>query len=370
MSVYKHARSPYYQYDFVVDGHRFHGSTKATSKKDALKAESDLREQRKKDAAARKKAGDAPVTLRDAANRYYLEVGQHHANFNTTFTDLKRLTGYFGDAKRLDAISDADVAALVAWRRAQTIHGRSEDKQGKPLPTVSPSTVNRSTTQLMKFIFARARRTWRCDLPAEPNWRAHMLKEPRERVRELDGAEAAALDAAVRDDYAPWFEFARLSGRRRNETLIKWADVNIFAKRITTTGKGGALISTPITPAIAAILKACEGQHETHVFTYVCRRPRKGQVKGKRYPITAEGAKTQWRRLKARAKVEDFRFHDIRHDVATKLLRATGNLKIVQRALNHADIKTTTKYAHVLDDEVAAALEQVAKSRKSISGVF
>jgi Phage integrase family len=53
------------------------------------------------------------------------------------------------------------------------------------------------------------------------------------------------------------------------------------------------------------------------------------------------------------------RFHDIRHDVGTKLLRDTGNLKLVRRALNHADIMTTTRYAHVLDEEVAEPLERV-----------
>jgi site-specific recombinase XerD len=31
--------------------------------------------------------------------------------------------------------------------------------------------------------------------------------------------------------------------------------------------------------------------------------------------------------------------------------------------LNHASIKTTTRYAHVLDDEVADAMERVAKLR-------
>jgi site-specific recombinase XerD len=62
--------------------------------------------------------------------------------------------------------------------------------------------------------------------------------------------------------------------------------------------------------------------------------------------------------------VTDFRFHDFRHDFATKLLRETRNLKLVQRALNHADIKTTTKYAHVLDDEVAAGLDAMQKSRR------
>jgi hypothetical protein len=36
----------------------------------------------------------------------------------------------------------------------------------------------------------------------------------------------------------------------------------------------------------------------------------------------------------------------------------------VQKALNHRDIKSTLRYAHVLDEDVAAAIEDVAKSRK------
>lgn len=48
---------------------------------------------------------------------------------------------------------------------------------------------------------------------------------------------------------------------------------------------------------------------------------------------------------------------------ASKLLRETGNLKLVQRALNHADLNTTSRYAHVLDEEVAEAMERVAVSR-------
>ncbi len=57
-----------------------------------------------------------------------------------------------------------------------------------------------------------------------------------------------------------------------------------------------------------------------------------------------------------------FRFDDLRHNLATKLLRQTGNLKLVQRALNHDDLKTTLRYAHVLDTEVAEALEHATES--------
>lgn len=52
-------------------------------------------------------------------------------------------------------------------------------------------------------------------------------------------------------------------------------------------------------------------------------------------------------------------FHTLRHTAATWILKKTNNLKITQQILGHADIKTTLKYAHILDDEKRKALESV-----------
>ena len=70
------------------------------------------------------------------------------------------------------------------------------------------------------------------------------------------------------------------------------------------------------------------------------------------------------KRHRARSAVTDFRFHDKRHDFATKLLRESRNLKLVQKALNHKNITTTLKYAHVLDDEVGDAIEAMQEKRE------
>ena len=191
------------------------------------------------------------------------------------------------------------------------------------------------------------------------------MAEPEERVRELHDHESNALDHAVRDDYAPWIEFVRLTGWRLNASLLRWSNVNWFAKTIVAVGKGGKKVTTPITPEIQSIIEPLKKHHEEWVFTFICRRSRDKQVRGKRYPITYEGAKSQWQRDRKLSGVVDFRFHDFRHDVATTLLRETGNLKLVQKALDHSDIATTARYAHVLDTEVSAALSRVAKSRNN-----
>jgi integrase len=57
------------------------------------------------------------------------------------------------------------------------------------------------------------------------------------------------------------------------------------------------------------------------------------------------------------AGVENFRFHDLRHTRATRILRATGNIHAAKEALKHRSIKTTLRYAHVTENDVRRALE-------------
>jgi hypothetical protein len=301
VSVYKGTKSPFYAYDFEIRGHRFYGSTKATNKKDAEQVERRLKAKARADIEALKRTGNGPLTLDVAAGRYWTEVGQHHADSAASYRYLAKLVGFFGKDRRLDEITDADVAALVTWRRSQTLKGRAKTKAGDLVAKVAPATVNRSAVEPLRKLFTRAKTTWRYQFPNEPNWRSHRLKEPEGRVRELDDNEEAALDAAMRSDYAPWIRFALLTGLRRAETLIRWSNVNWLTKTIMTVGKGGRAVATPITPAVTELLEPLRGHHPEFVFTYTAERTKGEQTKGRRYPITYEGGKTEWQRLMKRA---------------------------------------------------------------------
>lgn len=352
MSLYKDPRSPYWRFDFRLGGHRFYDSTKCTTKREAETVERAAREKAKRH-VTQIRAAATSLRLDDVAGTYWLEVGQHHVGADNTWRLLGYLIDFFGKDKLITDITDGDVAKLVAWRRGHRVR---EDG-----PLISPSTVNDTIEQLRK-LFTRAKMLG-VRFDHQPQWSKHLLTEPQERVRELVDDEAERLAAAARDDYAPLFLFARVTGLRLKECVtLRWDEVNWGTRQIQKLGKGGKLETVPITTAVREILWPLQEHHPEVVFTYIAQHSRDSYLQGERYPVTYSGVRTEWRRLRKRSGVTNFRFHDLRHDLGTKLLRQTGNLKLVQRALNHANIQTTTKYAHVLDSEVAEALERVTKS--------
>lgn len=367
MSVYKPSKSPFYHFDFQLGGRRFCGSTESTSRKEAEKFESAEREKAKRLIKATKRSRTS-LLIGDVVVRLWNEEAQYDAEPDATWKNLERLVGYFGEAKPLTDIDHAEAKKMVAWRRGHRVsrRGKRTKEQELALPLIANATVNRSAVAVLQRIFGFAKAE-RAVFDHEPNWTELYLPEPEERVRELMDDEVTSLDAAMRADYEGFFAFVRASGMRLKECVtLRWSEVNFGTKQIVRTGKGGRRVVFPITDAIREILWPLQGQHEEFVFTYVAvyGNKRLGIVRGQRYPLSYNGTKSVWQTIRRRANLSDFRFHDYRHDFGTKLLRDSGNLKLVQKAMNHRDIKSTLRYAHVLDEDVAKAVERVAKSRK------
>jgi len=346
-------RSPFWQYRFQIRNRKFFGSTKKTTRREAEKVEAAERE-RARALIAQAEHARTSLKLDDVAGRYWHEHAQHLAGAPNTWTHLGFVLDFFGKDKLITEITDDEVARLVAWRRGHRVPNGTR--------LISPFTVNHTVTTLRK-LFTRCK-LWRVRFEHEPKWTDHLLPEPVERVRELSDDEADKLDAAMRDDYRAFFDFARASGLRLEECFLRWSEVDWSARQIVKLGKGGKRVTKPITSDIRDILWPLRDHHPEFVFTYVCERGEHGRVKGERYPLTYGGVQTEWQRLRKRSGVVDFRFHDLRHDFATKLLRHSRNLRLVQKALGHASVKTTTRYAHVLDSDVAEAMESMESAGK------
>jgi integrase len=357
VSLFNPPRSPYWHFDFWHKGHRFHGSTETANRREAEKIEAAEREKAKATIAQLAKAKTS-LRLDDVAGRHW-QTAQHFASSRNTWKRLSLLIEFFGKDKLVPEIGDDDVRALIAWRRGHRDVRNRKNPQDCPL--IAPATVNLTIMQL-KTLFATLR-----PRVNEPTWRKLWLPVAQEHPRELMGDEGDRLEAATRDDYAPLFAFAMATGMRQSECLLRWSEVHWGAEQIRKVGKDGKLVTMPITSDIRELLWPLRGHHRDFVFTYVAVRTHRQWVKGRRYPITRAGLRAHWHRLRKVAGVTDFRFHDYRHDLATKALRATRDIRLVQKMLNHADIRHTLRYAHVLDTEVDEGFEQVAELRRKKS---
>ena len=68
-----------------------------------------------------------------------------------------------------------------------------------------------------------------------------------------------------------------------------------------------------------------------------------------------------WRRVRARAGLDDVRLHDLRHSYASRALALGESLPVIAKLLGHAQIQTTARYTHLTRDAVRDAAIRVAQ---------
>lgn len=140
------------------------------------------------------------------------------------------------------------------------------------------------------------------------------------------------------------------TGLRRGELFnLRWPDVNLQAKTITVVGEGAKTTETrhiPLNAEALATLEAWKKQSAPGGYVFP------GQD-GERMT----DVKTAWLELLKNAGMADFRWHDMRHDFASRLVMAGVPLNTVRDLLGHSDIKMTLRYAHLAPDSKAAAVD-------------
>ena len=79
-----------------------------------------------------------------------------------------------------------------------------------------------------------------------------------------------------------------------------------------------------------------------------------------RRTMTSRALQKMFSRVAKTAGVEGHTFHSLRHTFASHLYRASGNnLRLVQKQLGHASVRTTEIYADVLDGETEKAVNRL-----------
>ena len=141
-----------------------------------------------------------------------------------------------------------------------------------------------------------------------------------------------------------------LTGCRRNEILtLRWEDVHLDARELrlrdSKTGPRTVSLSQEAADVLAAIPRV---PHNPWVIP--------GTRPGQRLSSIFE----PWRRVRARAGLDDVRIHDLRHSYASRALALGESLPVIAKLLGHAQIQTTARYTHLTRDAVKDAATRVA----------
>lgn len=205
--------------------------------------------------------------------------------------------------------------------------------------------------------------SWAVDQEVIATNPALRVKKERARRRErfLSEKEAAALFDTLNEMEAeqkllPVFgdmiRLLLLTGARKTEIqALHWSEVDLtrgHANLPRERSKTGEKIISLNAPAVAILSKINHKQGLVFPSPVDSERP-------------ADGLQKAWERVRARAKLQNVRLHDLRHSFASFAVADGASMPLIAKALGHAQTTTTERYAHLGDDPVKRLSERVGR---------
>ncbi|MCD6039954.1 MAG: putative phage integrase [Gammaproteobacteria bacterium] len=209
------------------------------------------------------------------------------------------------------------------------------------------ATVNR-TLALIRSILRKAEREWEW-LEKAPVVR--MRKEDNKRIRWITVEEAEHLKSELPQHLADAMEFALHTGlRASNIVYLEWSEIDFnryHACIPAHKSKSGKAIAIPLNGNAMRVIKKQMGKHSQFVFSY------KGQ------PVTCFNTKAFRKALK-RARIKNFRWHDLRHTWASWHVQNGTSLQELQQLGGWANFEMVLRYAHLSSDHLRRAAERIS----------
>lgn len=319
MGLYR--RGKFYWFTIMQNGKRTQVSTKTDSKKIAdkiyAKVLTEIVEGRYFENI---KAQN--ITFKEMTQKY---LGKYQKQRDAT--SLNRLLPYFGE-KSLSEIT----TELVS------------DYRDERLKTVKPATVYQELA-LMRRMFNVARREWKWISSNAVADLSFSVGNKNARDRWLTFAEEKnLLDNATNPSWLrPLLVLALHTGMRRGEILrLMWQDIDFNRKLVTVQkSKNGEKRSIPMSKTLYNV--------------FVSQKVR--NISGSIFPIAVRSLRCAFSKALDKARIENFKFHDLRHTFATKLVQNGADLYKVKELLGHKTITMTMRYAHHCPESLRTSIE-------------
>jgi len=178
------------------------------------------------------------------------------------------------------------------------------------------------------------------------------VKPSRPRNRWLTFEEEERLVNAAASHLKPIIRFAVDTGGRRSELFrLDWRYVDLTNRRVTfIQTKNGEDRTVRLCERAYATLKALGPKSSGPVFTFG----------GK----ALKGIKSSFDTAREKAGIEDFRFHDLRHTFASRLVQGGVPLYNVMHLTGHKSLEMVQRYAHLSPEFQEAAIAVLDKRPK------
>jgi integrase len=175
-----------------------------------------------------------------------------------------------------------------------------------------------------------------------------LLPDDSKRLRYLSKEECQELINACEPHLRPIVITALNTGMRKSEILnLKWDNVDLkHGFILLDRTKNNERREIPINDTLRSTLQSIPRRLDV---PYVFFDP----VTGKPYQSVKRSFATALRR----AKIHDFRFHDLRHTFASHLVMAGVDLTTVKELLGHKKLTMTLRYSHLVPSHKVKAVD-------------
>ncbi len=284
-------------------------------------------------------------TVGEAIDRYIRDVLPHKSKaMQTQARQLEEWRKEIGHLT-LDQVSPQIIAECRDKFRLALTQSKAPRK---------PSTVNRFLSAFSHLLnIAVLEWEWMEDSPMR---KVKKLKEPRGRVRSLTDAERERLLAVCDESECRVLglivRIGLSTGMRRSEiTSLRWPDIDLKdGKTIIHHTKNGERRGTYITGRTLELLRAhSKVKHLQSDFVF---------------PSPLDSSKplnfqTAWRRALERSEIQDLRFHDLRHEFATRIAEEGASLAQLSEALGHKTLSMVKRYSHLTESSIVDVVTQM-----------
>ena len=330
MSVYQGKNGKWYC-SFQINGERKHLLCHgATTRKEAEQFETS-----KKFNLIQQQSGAIPLETPNItlSQLLHMEVKYARLNKKSYKTDecrIKPIKTFFGANTYIKDIKPEKIEAFKTYLLQA---GRSR------------TTVNRYLEQLSKCFSIAVENEY---LKKNPCKSVKKFPIKNTTIRYLNKEEEYRLMKKLPEYLKPIFITALNTGLRKSNILqLMWEQVNFELKHIEILeNKGNKHLIIPLNKKMLELLRELhyEGA-KGHIFV----NPKTGTY--------YKDIKKAWHSALKEAGIENFRFHDLRHTVGTRMAVNNVPIHIIKTVLGHSEIKTTMRYLHSTSQSLLSAVE-------------